>query len=93
MQVTFDLPEALAVALRINGRDPAGAALEAIALEAFRERRITAHQLQEFLGLTSGFDLDAFLKLRRIETYSAEDFEHDLAVIEPVVKRPATPAA
>ncbi len=33
MQVTVDVPDELAAALRLNDRDPAGAALEAMALE------------------------------------------------------------
>ena len=33
------------------------------------------------LGIPSRWDLDAFLKERRVETYTAEDFEHDMATI------------
>jgi hypothetical protein len=82
MQVTVEVPDELAAALNLVNRDPAGAALEAMALEAFRERRLTAYQLRMLLGIPSRFDLDAFLKERRIETYAAEDFEHDIAVMK-----------
>ena len=54
-----------------------------MALEAYRERRITAYQLRTLLGISSRFDLDRFLKDRRIETYTAEDFENDLAGLDP----------
>jgi hypothetical protein len=58
-------------------------ALEAIALEAYRERKITAYQLRTMLGIPSRFELDGFLKLHEVETYTAEDFEHDLENMHP----------
>ena len=84
MRVTVDVPDELADALSLNNRDPAGAALEAMALEAFRERKLTGYQLRVLLGIQSRFDLWEFLKERRIETYTAEDPEHDLAVLKTV---------
>ncbi len=53
-----------------------------MALEAFRERRITAYQLRTLLGIPSRFELDSLLKDHAIETYTAEDFEHDLADLD-----------
>jgi len=82
MLVTLNVPDELAAALSLANGDPAHAALEAIALEAFRERRISAYQLRTLLGFSSRFELYAFLKERRIETYSAEDFEHDIADLD-----------
>ena len=79
MQVTINVPDNLAAALMLARGDPAAAALEALALEAFRERRITAYQLRTLLQIPSRFELDGFLKNHRIETYTAEDFEHDFA--------------
>ena len=58
------------------------AALQAMALEAFRERRITAYQLRTLLDIPSRFELDSLLKDHAIETYTAEDFEHDLAGLD-----------
>jgi hypothetical protein len=85
MQVTLEVPDELAEALGLTDGDPAHGALEAIALEAFRERRITAYQLRLVLGIPSRFDLDAFLKERQIETYTVEDLDHDLAAIRTIV--------
>jgi len=82
MQVTITVPDDLAAALTLTDRDPARAVLEAMALEAYRERRITAYQLRTVLGIPSRFELDGFLKEHRIETYTAEDFEHDLAGLD-----------
>lgn len=82
MQVTVTVPEELVAALAQAGRDPERAAVEAMALEAYRERRITAYKLRTILGIPSRLELDAFLKQHKVETYTAEDFEHDLANID-----------
>jgi len=65
-----------------SGTDPARASLEAPALEAYRERRLTSFQLRTLLGIQSRYELDGFLKKHRIEKYSIEDSEDDLAVAE-----------
>jgi hypothetical protein len=84
MQITVTLPDDLAVPLLPPGQDPAHAALEAIGLEAYRQRRISAYQLRTLLGIPSRYELDGFLKEHRVETYTAEDFEHDLATIRHI---------
>jgi hypothetical protein len=84
MQVTITVPDDLAAAFKLTDRDPAEAALQTMALEAYRERRITAYQVRTLLGIPSRFELDALLKEHRIETYTAEDFEHDLATLDRV---------
>ena len=83
MQVTITVPDELAALTLVDG-DPARGIMEATALEAYQERRITAYQLRTLLGIPSRFELDAFLKQHRVETYSAEDFEHDLAGLDAV---------
>ena len=83
MKVTVEVPEDLAAALNLTGRDPASAALEAMALEAFRERKLTGYQLRTLLGIPSRFDLWEFLRERQIETYTVEDLEHDLKTVLP----------
>ncbi len=67
--------------LSASGRDPARAALEAIAVEAYRQRRLSGYQLRTLLGIGSRFELDAFLKERQVYDYTVEDFEQDLAAI------------
>ncbi len=79
----MNVPDELVAALTLDAGDPAQTALEAMALEAYREHRITAYQLRTLLGISSRFDLDRFLKDRRIETYTPEDFENDLAGLDP----------
>jgi hypothetical protein len=82
MQITVTLPEDLAVHLLPSGQEPARAALEAIAVEAYRQRRISGYQLRTLLGIPSRYELDGFLKRHEVYDHTAEDFENDLASIK-----------
>ena len=77
MQITVTVPDELAAPLLPPGQDPSRAALQALALQAFRERRLTGYQLRTLLGISSRYELDGFLKEHATEKYTAEDFEHD----------------
>ena len=87
MHVTITLPDDLSAALLPAGQEPARAALEAIGLEAYRQRRITAYQLRLLLGIESRYELDGFLKEHKVSDYTVEDFEHDLATIRELEKK------
>ena len=94
MQITLEIPDELAAILGGSEQNLSRAALEAIGLEAYRQRRLSGYQLRTLLGFPSRFELDAFLKERQVEKYTAEDFEHDLATIRELeqtdnAKRPA----
>jgi hypothetical protein len=71
----------LAAPLLPSGQEPARAALEALGLEAYRQRRITGYQLRTLLGIPSRYELDGFLKQHEVYDYTIEDFDHDLATI------------
>jgi len=90
MKIVISIPEEFAAQLIRAGQDPSRAALEALALEAYRERRMTGYQLRTLLGIPSRFDLDALLKEHKIEKYTIEDFEHDLATIGESSRNPET---
>ena len=62
MQVTLNIPDELIVALAPEGKEPERAALEALGLEAYRQRRLSGYQLRTLLGIPSRSDLDSFLK-------------------------------
>ena len=79
MEIIISVPDEFAAPLIRAGQEPSRAALEALALEAYRERRLTGYQLRTLLGIPSRFELDALLKEHKIEKYTIEDFEHDLA--------------
>lgn len=78
MQFTVELPDDLAAQLFPNGCDPSRAALEDIAVEAFRSHRLTEHQLATLLGMDR-YTLDGFLKQREVWLdYSMEDLQREL---------------
>jgi hypothetical protein len=78
MEVILDLPDELAAALGGSGQDLPRAALEALALEAFRERKLTTAQLRRLLGFESRYELDGFLKQHDVWLdYTWEDLEQD----------------
>jgi hypothetical protein len=87
VQITVTLPDDLAAPLVPNGQEPARAALEALALEAYRQRRITGCQLRTLLGIPSRYELDGFLKLHEVYDYTVEDFDHDLATIHELAEK------
>ena len=74
MEITVEVPDDHAAPLLPPGEDPARAALEALALQAFRERRLTGFQVRMLLGISSRYELDGVLKEHAIEKYTAEDF-------------------
>ena len=76
MQITIELPEDIAVGLESKWRDLPRAALESLALEAYRSRALTAAQLRRLLVFETRMQVDAFLK-HEIFDYSAADFERD----------------
>jgi hypothetical protein len=43
MQISIEIPDELAASLARSGQDPSRAALEALGLEAYRQRRISAY--------------------------------------------------
>jgi hypothetical protein len=77
MQITLELPEDIADGLASRWKDLPRAALESLALEAYRARALTAAQLRRLLGFETRMQVDAFLKEHEIYDYSAADFEQD----------------
>lgn len=76
--VTITLPEELLAALGVSGHELSRAALEALALEAYRTHKISTAQLRRVLGLPTRMALDAFLKEHEVELeYSREDLDRD----------------
>ncbi len=78
MQLTLELPDELSAALAASGRDLSRAAFEAIVLEAYRERKLSATQLRRLLGYQTRMEVDGFLKEHGVELeYTLEDLERD----------------
>lgn len=80
MKIWLDLPDGVIGQLANEGRDLSRAALEALAIDAYRTNRITARQLCQLLEIPSRYELDGFLKEHGVPLeYSIEDFERESA--------------
>ena len=80
--VTIGLPEELTQALASSSADLSRAALEALATEAYRERKISHAQLRQLLGFETRMETDSFLKDRGVELASTyEDLQRDLETL------------
>ncbi len=78
VRVWLDVPDAVIEQLAEKGQDLSRAALEALAIDAYRMDRITAHQLGQLLEIPSRYELDGFLKHHGVPLeYTIEDFERE----------------
>ena len=77
-ELTLTLPDELSAALSASGQDLSRAVFEAIALEAYRERKLTTAQLRRLLGFETRYELDGFLKQHDVWLdYTWQDLEQD----------------
>lgn len=64
--------------MAVPGRELSRSVFEALALEAYRERKLSTAQLRRLLGFETRYELDGFLKARQVWLeYTAEDLERD----------------
>ena len=77
MQITLELPEDIAQRLEAQWKDLSRAALESLALEAYRSGVLTAAQLRRLLGFQTRMEVDAFLKQHDVFDYTLTDLERD----------------
>jgi hypothetical protein len=78
VQVTLDIPDELSRALAAPGRELSRSVFEALALEAYREHKLSTAQLRRLLGFESRYELDGFLKAHEVWLeYGPEDLERD----------------
>jgi chromosome segregation and condensation protein ScpB len=89
MQITLELPEDIAQGLETKWKDLSRAALESLALEAYRSQALTAAQLRRLLGFETRMQVDAFLKRHEIYDFTAEDFERDRETLRRLQAREA----
>ena len=82
MKITIELPEDIAVGLESKWKNLPRAALESLALEAYRRR---------LLAFETRMQVDAFLKEHEIFDYSAADFEQDRETLRELRMREARP--
>lgn len=76
-RIAVDLPEEIARRLAVAWRDVPRGALEAVALEGYRDGTLTRDQVGHLLSL-SFWETEAFLKNRQAYlTYSEDDLDQD----------------
>jgi hypothetical protein len=79
-QVVVEIPDELSEILGATGGNLSRAVLEAVAIEAYRERKLSTAQLQRLLGFENRYELDGFLKSHEVWLdYTAEDLDRDRA--------------
>jgi predicted HTH domain antitoxin len=79
MEISIQVPDAVADRLRGSWQDLSRQALEALAVEAYRQGILTSAEVQDLLGIGSRYELDGFLKQAGAYLqYTVEDLEDDL---------------
>ena len=83
VKISLDIPDDLLRQLAEDGTDLSRAALEALAIDAYRMDRITSVQLRSLLNISSRYELDGFLKQHGVPLeYTIEDFEKDRKTLD-----------
>jgi predicted HTH domain antitoxin len=89
MQVTLELPDSIAHALSADAADLSRQAVEALAIESFREAKLTQKQVGELLGL-SRIETENFLsKHLDLYDYDPLKFRDELGLLENYSNRPS----
>jgi predicted HTH domain antitoxin len=77
-QITLNIPDELSAYLAGFGRDLERAALETIAAEAYRDKKVSTSELRRLLGYKTRMQVHAFLKEHGVYLqYGLADLEHD----------------
>ncbi|MBM3775799.1 MAG: UPF0175 family protein [Acidobacteria bacterium] len=79
----------MAQGLECKGKDLPRAALESLALEAYRSHALTAAQLRSLQGFETRMQVDAFLKEHEVYDFTAADFEQDRETLRQLRLREA----
>lgn len=76
MQITLNLPDALVQ--HFNRNDLSHEILEALVIQAYQQEKITHAEVGQILGLSSRWEVDAFLKEHRADLhYDETDLKRD----------------
>jgi hypothetical protein len=78
MDVQLQIPDDVARIIQSEQPDLSRAALEALALEGYRSKRLSEAQVRRMLGLRTRMQVHAFLKAHNVHlNYSADELEKD----------------
>ena len=89
MRITLELPEDIAQGLETKWTGLLRAALECLALEAYRSNALSAAQLRRLLGFETRMQVDDFLKEHEVYDFTVADFEQDCETLRQVRAREA----
>jgi hypothetical protein len=88
MHLQLDIPDDVLKALSKGQNVDARVALEAVALEGYRSRRLSEEQVRRMLGFESRFDVHAFLKANDTYlNYDIVELEKDIATLDRLAER------
>jgi len=88
MEVTLHIPDDIAKRLSAGGGDVSRRALEAIALEGYRDQTLTLYQVSEMLGL-SRVETEDFLGQHQVplSAIGEADLDREEALFEAAARR------
>ena len=89
MLITLELPEDIAQGLETKWTDLPRAALENLALEAYRSNALSAAQLRRLLGFETRTQIDDFLREHEVYDFTMADFEQDCETLRQLRTREA----
>ena len=89
MQIKFELPDDIAQGLKTKWTDLPRAALESLALDAYRSNAVSAAQLRRLLGFETRMQVDDFLKEHEVYDLTVADFKQDCKTLRQVRTREA----
>lgn len=79
MQITLDVPEDIAAQLTASRADLSRAALEGLAMEAYRSGDLSESQVRRLLGLGTRYEVHGFLKSNSVPIrYTEQDLDRDI---------------
>jgi predicted HTH domain antitoxin len=88
MEVILRIPDDVAERISAAGGDVSRCALEALALEGYREQTLTLYQISEMLGM-SRIEIEDFLGRHRVPLSVVEeaDLDREAAAFEAAARR------
>ena len=94
--ITLTLPQDIATHLTAYGENLSRSALEALALEAYREHKLSTSQLRRLLGYRTRMQVHAFLQVHAFPKdhgvflhYTSDDLERDRQAGDAILIPPA----
>ena len=89
MELTFTIPDDLALPLRAaNGEDLGRAAVERLALESYRSEKLSRYQVQRLLGFHNRYDTEDWLGRHGAnQNYTLADLQADRETLDRLLPR------